>query len=119
MNVRLVIRTTRLPADALAAVVAGFMCATLVPPAVAGLVQGSQVADAEVRTYAFGPFEVTADVSPVPVPEVTREFLSSGQVLEQPVETDQCWMVFPLCRPYADHTTRFVGVTIADGLVSG
>jgi hypothetical protein len=107
-------------ADLVPAIVAGFMCAAIVPPAVAGIVQikGFIEEGYEVRTVSFGPFDVTGAVIPVTTPDVYEFRLESGRTVVVPRDSDQCWMSFPLCRPYPDPTLQFMGPDLFDGLSS-
>ena len=100
--------------------VAGFMAAAVLPPAVAGLTQvrGFVAEGYEYRTYSFGPISVVASVNPVPVPAVEEFVLPTGQAVLVTVGGDQCWATFPLCRPYADPNLRFRGSSVADGFTS-
>jgi len=100
--------------------VAGFMSAAVLPPAIAGIaqVQGFVAEGYEYRTYEFGPVSVVASVNPVPVPAVEEFVLPTGDVVLLTVGGDQCWATFPLCRPYADPNLRFRGPSVADGFTS-
>jgi hypothetical protein len=99
---------------------AGFMVVAVLPAAVAGLTQiRGYVSDGwEFRTFSFGPVSFAASINPVPVPVVKEFQLPSGQKVLVPAEGDQCWMTFPLCRPYADPNLRFRGTDISDGFTS-
>jgi hypothetical protein len=101
-----------------ATVLSGFLVLAVLPVAVGGLLQmRGAIADGwEPRDFEFGPVTVTAVVSPVPVSEVQDFTLNSGQKVTVPVGTDQCWMAFPLCRPYPDPTIYFPGISIEDGV---
>jgi hypothetical protein len=107
--------------QAVAAVVAGLMCVAVLPLSVAELANiRGYVADGwELRTFSFGPLDVTAAINPVPVPAVRDFALLSGQVITTPESGDQCWMQFPLCRPYPDERMRLRGASIGDGVLSG
>lgn len=107
-------------ADLVPAIVAGFMCAAIVPPAVAGIVQikGFIEDGYEVRTVSFGPIDVTGAVIPVTTPDVYEFRLDGGRTVVVPRDSDQCWMSFPLCRPYPDPTLQFMGPDLVDGLSS-
>lgn len=104
----------RLSATALS----GLVVLTVLPVATAGLLQirGFIAEGWQAREFTFGPITVTAAVNPVPVSEVQDFMLNSGQMVTVPVGTDQCWMAFPLCRPYPDPTIFFSGTSIADGV---
>ena len=111
-----------LPAQAvIVPVVAGLMSVFVLPAAVAGIANvGTTFAeDWESRTYSFGPIDVVAAVNPVPVPAVEDVILDSGDVVQHPVGTDQCWTVFPLCRPTTETSLRFRGAGPGDGFVTG
>jgi hypothetical protein len=71
-----------------------------------------------VRTVSFGPFDVTAAVIPVTTPDVYEFRLDGGRMVVVPRDSDQCWMSFPLCRPYPDPTLQFMGPDLVDGLSS-
>ncbi|MFM8894454.1 MAG: hypothetical protein ACKOE2_03520, partial [Actinomycetales bacterium] len=96
----------------------GFLVLAVLPVAVAGLIQirGFNAEGLQVRQFGFGPLPVGAAVNPVPVSQVQDFPLNSGQLVTVPVGTDQCWMSFPLCRPYPDPTIYFPGDSIADGV---
>jgi hypothetical protein len=102
-------------------VVAGFMTLLVLPAALAGIAHaGTTISpDWQSRTYSFGPVDVVAAVNPVPVPATVDVTLDSGGVVQRPAEGDQCWTVFPLCRPTTDTTLRFLGPSLTDGIVSG
>jgi hypothetical protein len=102
-------------------VVAGLMTAAVLPAALAGIANvGNTFADDwQSRTYSFGPVDVVAAVNPVPVPAVEDIVLDSGAVVQHPVGSDQCWNVFPLCRPTTETMLRFLGPSLTDGIVSG
>ncbi len=57
-----------------------------------------------------------APVVDVPVVEVTT---TSGLVLTQPTESDQCWEHYPLCTPRPDVALRLRGDGIASGFTLG
>lgn len=101
-----------------ATALAGFLVLAVLPAAIGGLAQvrGFIAEGWEVREYGFGPLTVRAAVNPVPVSQVQEFILDSGQQVTVPVGTDQCWMAFPLCRPYPDPTIYFPGASIADGV---
>jgi hypothetical protein len=101
-----------------ATVLSGFLVLAVLPVAAGGLLQirGFIAEGWQIRDYEFGPITVTAAVNPVPVSEVQEFTLNSGQKVVVPVGTDQCWMSFPLCRPYPDPTIYFPGDSIADGV---
>jgi len=101
-----------------ATALAGFLVLAVLPVALGGLAQvrGFVAEGWQVREIGVGPLTVTAAVNPVPVSEVAEFTLNSGQKVTEPVGTDQCWMSFPLCRPYPDPTIYFPGDSIADGV---
>lgn len=99
-------------------ILSGFLTVALLPVAAAGLLQiRGFIADGwQPREFTFGPLTVTAAVNPVPVSEVQEFWLNSGQKVTVPVETDQCWLSFPLCRPYPDPNIYFPTGSIEGGV---
>lgn len=57
---------------------------------------------------------VVAPVQPVPTKAVTTE---GGLVLHVPVDSEQCWSVFPLCTPRPSPSLRLDGTYLSDGLL--
>jgi hypothetical protein len=56
-------------------------------------------------------------VAPLPEPQITPFLTESGLALKQPVESEQCWNIFPLCTPRPMATLRERGSGIEDGLI--
>lgn len=102
-------------------IVAGVMTLSVLPPALAGIANlSSTIApDWQSRTYEFGPIPVIAAVNPVPEPAMVDVVLDSGRVVQRPAEGDQCWTVFPLCRPTTETALQFRGADVREGFLSG
>ena len=49
------------------------------------------------HTFVTGPISIPYTVAAIPEPEVAERALSSGLTVVVPVESDQCWGVYPLC----------------------
>lgn len=101
-------------------VVGGLLCLAVVPATVTQVaaIRGEPGGTPEIHVYSFGPIDVVASVSKLPVPP-TREFvLVDGTVVRIPTESDQCYEVFPLCTPYENGTLRLRGSEISEGFRS-
>lgn len=57
-------------------------------------------------------------VVPLQNPDSSEFITDSGIVLRVPVETDQCWTVYPLCTPIPTPSLEFIGEGITSGFVS-
>lgn len=69
-----------------------------------------------VLAAARGALEISWQLVTPPNPVTRTETLGDGTAVLVPVETDQCWAVFPLCMPqYMDHGIALRGDSIADG----
>lgn len=67
------------------------------------------------RAATTGPLAVTYAFAPMPTPSTTSLQLPSGLELVQPVPTDQCWTVYPLCTPNAPQTLELRGTDVREG----
>lgn len=66
-------------------------------------------------TESWGPFSYT--MAALPSPAVDRQEMSSGLTVLYPVESDQCWGVFPLCTPDPAPGLRLRGDGWQDGFL--
>lgn len=69
------------------------------------------------RAVLHGPIPIEIGFAPVPTPTTVDLTLPSGLTVRQPVETDQCWDVYPLCSPGVSQSLRQRGVSISDGFL--
>lgn len=69
----------------------------------------------EEQQLSLGPITVPYRVTPIPVPPVSAGTLDSGLEVLFPIESDQCWAVYPLCTAQIEPTVRMLGPTIGDG----
>lgn len=61
-------------------------------------------------------FDATLRLQPMPAAQVERSALGDGTPVVVPINGDQCWGVFPLCRPwYAGDDVELRGETWLDG----
>jgi hypothetical protein len=67
------------------------------------------------QTFVAGPVSVPYLVAPVPRPGVTDRVLPSGLTVLVPVESDQCWDVYPLCTAQLLDSVALVGADWEDG----
>jgi hypothetical protein len=106
--------------DLVVPLVAGFATLALLPTAFASVAQirGFIAEGAELLTYTFGPISVAAYVNPVPSDPLQAFELNSGRTIVTPIDSQNCWMSFPLCRPYPDPLMRFRGDDVSDGFIT-
>lgn len=69
----------------------------------------------QARDWTVGPFSIPYVVSPIPVPPTEVQQLASGLSVLIPMESDQCWNVFPLCTAQLEPTVGLRGETLQQG----
>jgi hypothetical protein len=92
-------------------------------PAVAllGVVAFSAVARLDIgsitqeQQFSVGPIAMPYTVTAIPTPPSSAGTLESGLEVLFPIESDQCWAVYPLCTAQIEPTVRMIGPTIGDG----
>lgn len=67
------------------------------------------------RAVTARPVSLTYVFAPIPVPSTTRVQLSEGLEVVQPLPTDQCWTVYPLCTPNVSPTLELRGADVSEG----
>ena len=73
------------------------------------------MADQQSRTFVLGPLRISYSASAIPMP-ATKDVVSAGGVtVRMPIQTDQCWSVYPLCTPVLESALRSRGPSINDG----
>lgn len=67
------------------------------------------------QAVTAGPVSLTYVVAPIPVPSTTSVELPSGLEIVQPLPTDQCWTVYPLCTPNVSPALELRGSDVSEG----
>jgi len=73
--------------------------------------------DAEPHTWALGPVSVQINLAPIEVAQTTVQRLSTGLSVRMPVDSDQCWDVYPLCTAQLAPTVGMRSESIQDGFL--
>lgn len=68
-------------------------------------------------TWQFGPAAISLPATPLLLPEVEEQELTGGLVIKIPVESDQCWAVYPLCTAQLSPSVQLRGTGIRDGFI--
>jgi hypothetical protein len=76
-------------------------------------------ADTDLTQKVLTPAGITIAVAPFPQPDIEARTSSAGLEYLNPVTTDQCWDVYPLCTPSPAPELRFRGDGIEFGFESG
>jgi len=75
--------------------------------------------DAHTRTaviaWSVGPVSISVPATPVLLPPVMDRQLSSGLIVQIPIESDQCWDVYPLCTAQLANSVSLRGASISEG----
>lgn len=85
---------------------------------VVGVSAGWRMPWAEItstREWRAGPIGAGYVVAPLPETRTKAAALASGQTVQMPIDSDQCWGVYPLCSPMFDEGVTMPGPTIAEG----
>ena len=61
------------------------------------------------QTFVAGPISIPYTVAAIPEPEVADRALPSGLTVVIPVESDQCWAVYPLCTAQLPDSVALLG----------
>lgn len=101
---------SRLGAPATAAVAIGIAAVAVL----GAFIRLDWSAPRDERTWLGIPYQVV----PLSVPATTEISTDSGIPLRVPIETDQCWAVYPLCTPDPMPSLEFIGEGITSGFVS-
>lgn len=66
-------------------------------------------------TWTAGPIEIPIQVSPITPSPVTERELESGLKVLIPINSDQCWDVYPLCTVQIEGTASLRGDSLQEG----
>lgn len=73
--------------------------------------------DAEPHTWALGPVSVQVNLAPIEAANTQVRQLPTGLDVRMPVDSDQCWDVYPLCTAQLAPTVSLRGDSLQDGFL--
>jgi len=70
----------------------------------------------EEKTWSLG-IDITYSQAPIPTSQMSTQTLPSGLQVQVPVQSEQCWLQFPLCSPGVNSSLRLRGTELQEGLL--
>lgn len=93
----------------------GAALAVIVATSFTALWRSDPATRTNLTAWRIGSLSIDIPITPVTAPAVREETLASGLLVVMPVETDQCWAVYPLCTPQISQNVHLRGAAIDQG----
>ena len=96
-------------------VVAGFSLVLMCVIAFSAVFRFDATLISDGRSLSLGHLTLGYRVASIPAPPIAEGVLPSGLEIVSPVDSDQCWAVYPMCTAQIEPTVELIGPTLADG----